>query len=156
MLRRGYALHILNDVTYGQIVNMRNLPVGVPHPELDRIFENFDLWERRYISPIVRETEMDYADDMPQKLPSETIYPGTRILKDLHWRQYTTNILFSPFPTTFLFFSGKCPDTVEGPLVTELFCDHLIDRAEKVDAWWESNTTEFESLHQCVHGSNMC
>ena len=76
MLRRGYALHLLNDDTYGQIVNMQNLPAGAAHPELERIFENFDLWERRYILKIVQETEMDYPDDMPQKLPAETIYPG--------------------------------------------------------------------------------
>ena len=76
MLQRGYALHILNDVTYGQIVNMHNLPVGVAHPELDRIFENFDLWERRYILPIVRESETDSPDAEPKKLPSETVFPG--------------------------------------------------------------------------------
>lgn len=76
MLCRGIALHLINDVIYGQLVNMRNVPTGLAHPELERIFENFDLWERRYILPIVRESETDSPDAVPKKLPSETVFPG--------------------------------------------------------------------------------
>ncbi len=77
MLRHGYALHLLNDVIYGQIVNMFDLPTDGVHVELERIFQNFDLWERRYILPIVRDSETDDPDEMPKILPSETIFPGT-------------------------------------------------------------------------------
>jgi len=76
MLRHGCALHLLNDVTYGQIVNMIDLPSGGVHIELERIFQNFDLWERRYILPLVRETVTDDPHEMPKKLASETIFPG--------------------------------------------------------------------------------
>ena len=77
MLQRGTALHLLADDVYGQIVNMMDLPKGRVHPELHRIFENHDLWERRYILPLVRETVTDDPDVMPQTFPSETIKAST-------------------------------------------------------------------------------
>ena len=80
MLRRGIALHLLADDVYGQIVNMMDLPKGRVHPELHRIFENHDLWERRYILPIVRETVTDDPNVMPQTLPSETIKESRNIV----------------------------------------------------------------------------
>ena len=80
MLRKGVALHLLADATYGQIVNTKDLPEGIAHPELTRIFENQDLWERRYILPIVRETVTDDPNVMPQTLPSETIKESRNIV----------------------------------------------------------------------------
>lgn len=43
LIRRGVALHLLNKRTYGQIVNLINLPEGKLHPELFRIFENHGI-----------------------------------------------------------------------------------------------------------------
>ena len=42
------------DETYGQIVSMKILPVNKQTPELYRIYENGQLWEERYIDPLVR------------------------------------------------------------------------------------------------------
>ena len=85
MLKQGFALHLLGDLVYGQIVNMMDLPGGRLHPELSRIFENHDLWERRYILPIVRESETEDPEEMPKLLPSETMRMGSLIFskKDL-------------------------------------------------------------------------
>lgn len=80
MLRKGVALHLLADATYGQIVNTKDLPEGKAHPELTRIFENQDLWERRYILPLVRETVTDDPNVMPRTLPSETIKESRNIV----------------------------------------------------------------------------
>ena len=72
-LRNGVSLHLLADDIYGQIVNMMRVPEGKAHPELSRIFENQDLWERRYILPLVRETVTDHPTEIAKTNPSETI-----------------------------------------------------------------------------------
>ena len=43
------------DETYGQIVSMKNIPIGRKTPEFYRMFENGQLWEERYIEPLIRE-----------------------------------------------------------------------------------------------------
>ena len=43
------------DETYGQIVSMKNLPLNKQTPELYRSYENGQLWEERYIEPLVRQ-----------------------------------------------------------------------------------------------------
>ena len=45
-------LNLLIKHNYGEIVNMKDIP-DTQHPELYRIFENYLLWERRYITPEV-------------------------------------------------------------------------------------------------------
>ena len=42
-------IHLINGKTYGQLVNVKNIPEDKLHPELTRIMENHDLWEKRYI-----------------------------------------------------------------------------------------------------------
>ena len=42
-------IHLINDKTYGQLVNMKGVPDDKLHPEITRIMENHDLWEKRYI-----------------------------------------------------------------------------------------------------------
>ena len=54
-LKKNTSLRMIVDETYGQIVSMKNVPVGKEKPELYRIFENGQLWEERYIEPILRE-----------------------------------------------------------------------------------------------------
>ena len=76
MLRQGRALHLLNDNCYGQIVNLAGLPEGKLHPELFRIFQNHDLWERRYILQLVRDSETDDPNDVPKIMPAETFTKG--------------------------------------------------------------------------------
>ena len=39
---------LLTDMNYGDIVNMKNIPDS-KYPEIYRIFENYHLWEKRYI-----------------------------------------------------------------------------------------------------------
>lgn len=81
MIRRGYALHLINDVIYGQIVNMFNVSTEFSHPELERIFENFDLWEQRYILQIVRDSETNSPQDLPKILPADTVFPGLHFVE---------------------------------------------------------------------------
>ena len=76
MLRRRFALHLINEAIYGQIVNMQDMPVGGIHNEMTRIFENFDLWEQRYILPTVRDSETDEPEQMPKTLAEDTFSPG--------------------------------------------------------------------------------
>ena len=42
-------IYLINEKTYGQIVNIKDFPEDKLHPELTRIMENHDLWEKRYI-----------------------------------------------------------------------------------------------------------
>ena len=42
-------IYLINDKTYGQIVNIKEIAEDKLHPELTRIMENHDLWEKRYI-----------------------------------------------------------------------------------------------------------
>ena len=42
-------IYLINDKTYGQIVNIKDVAKDKLHPELTRIMENHDLWEKRYI-----------------------------------------------------------------------------------------------------------
>ena len=76
MLRRGLALHLLNFEVFGQIVNLVDLPEVKVHPELFRIFQNHDLWERRYVLQLVRDSETDDPEDIPKIMPSETFKKG--------------------------------------------------------------------------------
>ena len=47
-------IHLINSKTYGQIVNVKGVPDNKLNPELTRIMENHDLWEKRYIQEQVR------------------------------------------------------------------------------------------------------
>ena len=48
MTSRNIDLHVLNKKTYGQLVNLYDLQEDKLYPEIVRIMENHDLWERRY------------------------------------------------------------------------------------------------------------
>ena len=54
-LKKNTSLRMIVDETYGQIVSMKNVLIRKETPELYRNFENGQLWEERYIEPIVRE-----------------------------------------------------------------------------------------------------
>ena len=54
-LKKNTSLRMILDETYGRIVSMKNVPIGKERPELYRMFENGQLWEERYIEPIIRE-----------------------------------------------------------------------------------------------------
>ena len=54
-LKKIKSLRMILDQTYGQIVSMKNVPNGKETPELYRMFENGQLWDKRYIKPMVRE-----------------------------------------------------------------------------------------------------
>ena len=54
-LKQNTSLRMIVDETYGQIVSMKNVLIRKETPELYRMFENGQLWEERYIEPIVRE-----------------------------------------------------------------------------------------------------
>ena len=54
-LKKSTSLRMIVDETYGQIVSMKNVLIRKETPELYRNFENGQLWEERYIEPIVRE-----------------------------------------------------------------------------------------------------
>jgi hypothetical protein len=41
------SIILINKETYGQLVNLKDFPDDKLHPELTRIFQNHDLWERR-------------------------------------------------------------------------------------------------------------
>ena len=63
MTKRNIRLKILNEKTYGQIVNILyfnhlnpNQKYLTLYPELGRFFENHDLWQKRYIDPDVIDT----------------------------------------------------------------------------------------------------
>jgi hypothetical protein len=47
----NFALFLLTSHDFGQLVNLRKFPEQTKtSPELYRLFENHDLWERRYIT----------------------------------------------------------------------------------------------------------
>ena len=48
-LKNVAHLNLLFKHNYGEIVNMKDIP-DTQHPELHRIFENYLLWERRYVT----------------------------------------------------------------------------------------------------------
>ena len=52
-LRKSNILYLVTDKTYGQLVDTTNFPKDAKHPELFRVFENFRLWQKRYILPKV-------------------------------------------------------------------------------------------------------
>ena len=49
MTSKNIDLHVLNKKTYGQLVNLYDLQEDKLYPEIVRIMENHDLWERRYV-----------------------------------------------------------------------------------------------------------
>ena len=51
--RKSHILNLMTDKTYGQLVDTHNFPKEKKHPELFRVFENFQLWQQRYILPEV-------------------------------------------------------------------------------------------------------
>lgn len=104
----GIPVMLLNDVTYGQLVNLRNIQEEKLHPELTRIMENHDLWEARYITERVRKTTSKDPDVMPEISARNT----TR--------------------------KGICEDTFNMEMFTEKFAEHMIEEAEFVDNWFES------------------
>ena len=49
-LKKLSYLNLMTGKNYGQIVNMKKYPdQAEKHPEFFRIFENYRLWEKRYI-----------------------------------------------------------------------------------------------------------
>ena len=100
-------IYVLNDKTYGQLVNIKNVPDKL-HPELTRIMENHDLWEKRYIQEKVIKTTTKDPEQMPEILPKETVQ------------------------------NGNCPDTYQIPIFTKIFCEHWIEEAEFADNWFAS------------------
>ena len=46
--------------------------------------------------------------------------------------------------TEHIFFTliGKCPEVYEVPLLTEVFCDHLIEEAEHSQLWYSNIAIE--------------
>ena len=48
-LKKVAYLYVMNDKSYGQLVNDKDIPVDAIIPELYRMLENHQLWERRYI-----------------------------------------------------------------------------------------------------------
>ena len=53
-LKKVASLYLMNDKSYGQIVNAREIPNNAKTPELYRMLENHQLWQNRYISSKVR------------------------------------------------------------------------------------------------------
>ena len=53
-LKKVASLYLMNDKSYGQIVNAREIPINAKTPELYRMLENHQLWQNRYISSKVR------------------------------------------------------------------------------------------------------
>ena len=53
-LKKVASLYLMNDKSYGQIVNAREIPSNAKTPELYRMLENHQLWQNRYISSKVR------------------------------------------------------------------------------------------------------
>ena len=51
-LKSMVPLYLLVKEDYGEIVNMKTIQ-NSKHPELFRILENYNLWEKRYIHPQV-------------------------------------------------------------------------------------------------------
>ena len=51
-LKSMAPLYLLIKEDYGEIVNMKTIQ-NAKHPELFRILENYNLWEKRYIHPQV-------------------------------------------------------------------------------------------------------
>lgn len=51
--RKSHILNLMTDKTYGQLVDTHSFPKEKKHPELFRVFENFQLWQQRYILPEV-------------------------------------------------------------------------------------------------------
>ena len=49
-LKKVASLYLMNDKTYGQIVNPKEIPINAKTPELYRMLENHQLWQNRYIS----------------------------------------------------------------------------------------------------------
>ena len=54
MISKNIDLHVLNKKTYGQLVNLYDLLEDKLYPEIVRIMENHDLWEKRYIQKQVK------------------------------------------------------------------------------------------------------
>ena len=52
-IRKMVPLVVITDKSYGQVINMIDVP-EVEHPELHRLLENHQLWEHRYIKNTVR------------------------------------------------------------------------------------------------------
>ena len=96
---------VLNDHNYGQLVNTLDYLEGKIHPELARLMENHDLWQRRYITDKVIKTLSQDPEKMPEILPKETTKPG------------------------------HCPDTYQMIMFTPMFCEHMIEEAEHEDNW---------------------
>merc|ERR1711971_509350 len=73
-LKKVSSLYVLNDKTYGQIINAKQIPTKTKTPELHRMLENHQLWEKRYISIAERNTvsyDSKNATYNPDALDSE-------------------------------------------------------------------------------------
>ena len=101
-------IFVLNDHNYGQLVNIFDYLEDKVHPELTRLMENHDLWQRRYIIDKVIKTLTQDPDIMPEILPKDTTKPG------------------------------HCPDTYQMVMFTPTFCEHMIEEAEYEDNWFLS------------------
>ncbi len=105
-------IHLMNDKTYGQLVNIKGFPWEKLHPELVRIMENHDLWESRYIQEQIIKSSSKSPDEMPEILPKDTVKPG------------------------------NCRDTYHFPLFTEMYTQQWIEEAEFVDNWFKSGNDQ--------------
>jgi hypothetical protein len=91
-LKKFTSLRMIVDETYGQIVSMKNVPIGKETPELYRMFENGQLWEERYIEPTVREgisrdkklKVLHYFHNDSTMIPQEFHKNSTRIPQEFH------------------------------------------------------------------------
>ena len=120
-------IYILNDKTYGQLVNLNKIDEKRLRPELTRIMENHDLWERRYIQEKIIKTTTKNPDEMPEILPKDTVLPG------------------------------NCHDTYQLPMFTQLFADHWIQEAEHEDNWFNSgNHAVYDERFFSKNGAKIC
>ena len=53
-LKQNAPLYLLVDQTYGELLNYKMIEEHKSNIEFFRIFENFNLWTKRYIQPQVR------------------------------------------------------------------------------------------------------
>ncbi len=54
MRRQNKGIFVVNSANFGQLVNTLKMPENRKHPEIFRILENHDLWEKRYIKQKVQ------------------------------------------------------------------------------------------------------
>ena len=74
-LKKLAPMKMLTDKNYGQLVNLLNFPTDSKTPELLRTFENFALWEKRYILPSATTHIVYDGSTKPKKYDKEFFKP---------------------------------------------------------------------------------